>query len=257
MSPTFGTFVWFELLTTDGPAAQAFYRSVIGWEFTDSGMSDRSYSIISQGPSRVGGMMPITPAMAAGGARPLWMGYIAVDDVDAMAARLADQGGRILRAGEDIPGVGRFAVVTDPQAAPLVLFRGVPPPQPPPVVAPGSPGHIGWHEYVSAAPASFAWYSGLFGWTKGETMDMGPLGSYQIFNINGVMAGGMASSRAQGPPPFWLYYITVENIDQAVERIRAAHGTLLMAPHAVPGGSWIVHALDPQGAFFALAGPRI
>jgi len=257
MSSFFGKFVWFELLTSDATAAKAFYSAVIGWEFKDSGMTDRSYAIISKGPAMVGGLMPITKEMAAGGARPIWMGYVAVDDVDAMAARVAATGGTILRAGEDIPGVGRFAVVADPQAAPLVLFRGIPPPQPMPVVAPGSPGHVGWHEYVSASAATFAWYSELFRWTKGETMDMGPLGTYQIFNIDGVMAGGMASTNAQSPPPFWLYYINVANIDQAVERITAAKGKILLAPHAVPGGSWIVHALDPQGTFFALAGPRV
>jgi len=256
MTSPIGTFVWFELLTSDAPAAQAFYKSVIGWEFRDSGMTELSYTLISKGPNLVGGMMPISQEMAKGGARPLWMGYISVDDVDAFAARIAAKGGEVLRKGEDIPGVGRFAVVTDPQAAPFVLFKGIPPPHPIPVVAPGTPGHIGWHEYDAAAPSTFAFFSELFGWTKGETMDMGDMGTYQIFNINGVMAGGMASANSESRTPFWRYYINVENIDAAVGRILQAGGTILLAPHAVPGGSWIVHALDPQGAFVALAGPR-
>jgi len=257
MTSPVGTFVWFELLTSDGPAAQSFYQSVIGWEFMDSGMKDRSYSIFSKGATMVGGMMPITKEMAAGGARPLWMGYIAVDDVDAVAARVAATGGHVLRPGEDIPGIGRFAVVTDPQAAPFVLFKGTPPPHPLPVVKPGTPGHIGWHEYDAAGPATFAYFSALFGWTKGETMDMGPIGTYQIFNINGVMAGGMASANAESRIPLWRYYINVADIDAAVARITAAGGRILLPPHAVPGGSWIIHGLDPQGAFFALAGPRL
>jgi predicted enzyme related to lactoylglutathione lyase len=88
-------------------------------------------------------------------------------------------------------------------------------------------------------------------------MDMGPMGTYQIFNINGVMAGGMASANAESRIPLWRYYINVADIDAAVARITAAGGTILLPPHAVPGGSWIVHGLDPQGAFFALAGPRV
>jgi predicted enzyme related to lactoylglutathione lyase len=121
MSATTGKFVWYDVMTTDDKAAASFYGKVIGWEARDSGIPGRSYTILSMGSSMVGGLMPI-PAEAAG-AQPAWMGYIGVHDVDAHTSRVEQAGGAIHRNPEDIPGVGRFAVVADPQGAVFVLFQ--------------------------------------------------------------------------------------------------------------------------------------
>jgi predicted enzyme related to lactoylglutathione lyase len=252
MSMPKGTFVWYDVMTTDTKAAEAFYRKVVGWTAQDSGMSDRSYTIVSTGPTMIGGIMPIPEEARAMGARPTWMGYIGVDDVDAYAAKVKAAGGVVHRPPEDIPGVGRFAVVADPHGAGFILFRGTSDQAPMPA-PPDTPGHIGWHElHAGNGAEAFAFYSGLFGWTKGDAMDMGPMGIYQLFSTGGDPIGGILTKTPDMPMPSWLYYFNVDAIDAAIARVTEAGGKVLMGPHEVPGGSWIVQGLDPQGAMFAL-----
>ena len=256
MSKVQGKFVWYDLMTTDSKAAESFYRSVIGWDAKDSGMTDRSYSLLSVGPTMVGGLMPIPNAARAHGARPVWTGYIGVDDVDAYAARVKSAGGVVHRAPEDIPGVGRFAGVADPHGATFNLFKGNRDEEAAPA-APGTPGHVGWHELHAGDGASaFAFYSGLFGWTKAEAMDMGAMGVYQIFATGGAPCGGMMTKMPQTPAPFWLYYFNVDALDAAITRVKDAGGQTIIDPMEVPGPMWVVHCLDPQGAIFAMVGPK-
>ena len=102
----------------------------------------------------------------------------------------------------------------------------------------------------------FAFYSGLFGWTKGEALQMGPVGTYQIFSTKGQQSGGMMKKMDQEPAAHWLYYITVDAIDAAQDRVKSAGGQVIHGPMQVPGGSWIINGLDPQGAMFALVAPK-
>jgi hypothetical protein len=171
-------FVWYDLMTTDTKAAEAFYSSVVGWRAQDAGMSDRSYTILHAKETPIGGLMSLPKEASAAGAAPIWNGYVAVDDVDAVAKRATQAGGTVHRGPEDIPGVGRFALEADPHGASFMLFKGATDAQPQPP-APGTPGHIGWHElHAGNGEKAFAFYSGLFGWSKTEAMDMGPMGVY-------------------------------------------------------------------------------
>src|SRR4051812_18769553 len=97
MSKNQGSFVWYDLMTTDAQAAASYYEKVIGWKAQDSGMPDRSYIILSVGPTMVGGLMPLPPEARSAGARPVWSGYIGVDDVDAYAKRVEAAGGAVHR----------------------------------------------------------------------------------------------------------------------------------------------------------------
>ncbi|WP_036302208.1 VOC family protein [Methylobacterium sp. 77] len=256
-----GRFIWYELMTTDLAAAREFYSHVTGWSIADSGMPGIEYSLASSGAAPVGGMMTLPDEVRAMGARPSWMGYIAVADVDAASAQVREGGGTIHRAPDDIPGIGRFCVAADPQGAVFVLFRGDG--TPPPAPTPGTPGHFGWHElHARDWEAAFAFYASLFGWVKTDAVDMGPMGTYQLFGVtgpdggcDGVHTGGMMTN-TQVPAPFWLYYVNVGDIDAAGPRVTARGGQIIAGPHQVPGGAWILHALDPQGAMFALVGPR-
>jgi predicted enzyme related to lactoylglutathione lyase len=249
-----GKFVWYELMTSDADAAEKFYGDVVGWGMKDAGVPGQHYTLAHAGESRVAGLMPIPQEACDSGARPCWIGYIGVDDVDAYAARVKDKGGAIHRQPADIPGVGRFAIVADPQGVMFALFKGAG--TPPPAVAPGTPGHTGWHELHGLdGGKAFEFYADMFGWTKGDAVDMGPMGIYQLFAIGGVPVGGMMTKMPSTPSPFWVYYFNVSEIRAAEARVKAAGGQIINGPHEVPGGAWIVQCLDPQGAMFALVAP--
>jgi uncharacterized protein len=243
-------FVWYDIMTTDIDAAAKFYTNVIGWGVMDSGQVDRPYRIFTVGQTMAAGLMPI-PADAQG-APPMWMGYIGVDSVDVMVPRLTAAGGQLKRPAQDIPNnVGRFAVVADPHGTGFILFKPNGPEQP------GNTqfeeGRVGWHELHSGDwESAWAFYSGLFGWTKTEAMDMGPMGTYQIFATGGAPIGGIMTKMPEMPVPMWLFYFNVDSVGAALQRIKDSGGTVINGPMQVPGGQWIVQALDPQGAMFAV-----
>ncbi|MDB5455651.1 MAG: Glyoxalase/bleomycin resistance protein/dioxygenase, partial [Caulobacter sp.] len=187
-----------------------------------------------------------------GGGPPLWVGYILVDDVDAYAQRLTEAGGVVHHPPDDIPGVGRFAMVADPQGAVFVLFKGLPSLAPAPA-GPG-PGLVGWRELVAVdGEAALAFYAGLFGWTPTERFDMGPMGPYQLFATGGGDAVGGVMTKPPGvPAPFWSYYFEVDGVQAAIKRLQAGGGTVINGPHQVPGDAWVAQAIDPQGAMFSL-----
>jgi predicted enzyme related to lactoylglutathione lyase len=246
------SFMWYELMTPDPVAAVAFYRRVIGWETKDSGVPGAGYTVLSVGERGVGGVMALTPEMTAGGARPCWLGYVGVDDVDGYAARVTAAGGKVLRGPADIPGTLRFAVVADPYGAVFMLLRGMVDQELAPL-APGTPGGIGWHElHAGDRAGAFEFYSQVFGWTKAEAVDMGPMGVYQTFATGGYPVGGMMTRMPESPGTFWLYYFNVDGIDAAVAGTVEAGGKLIMGPHQVPAGSWIANCMDPQGVIFAM-----
>jgi uncharacterized protein len=183
------------------------------------------------------------------------MGYIHVDDVDDMAARITREGGKLLKGPIDVPGIIRFAVMSDPQGAGFIVAKPTTTEAPPPLAA-GTPGTIGWHElYASDWQSAFSFYERVFGWTKADALDMGAMGIYQLFTTGGAAVGGMMTKLPQIPQPHWGYYINVAAMDAAVARITASGGTILNGPMQVPGGQWIVQAMDPQGAGFALVAP--
>jgi uncharacterized protein len=255
---TTSNFVWHELRTTDAKGAEDFYSHVVGWKAGSSGdPGGIPYKLLSSGGFTTAGLMQLTPEMLAAGMQPAWVGFIGVDDVDAYAKRVEQAGGKLHCPPQDIPTIGRFASAEDPQGAVFLLFKGSLEsalPRPPA----GTPGAVGWNE-LSANDQESAWpfYSGLFGWKEDRTMDMGPLGTYRIFNNGGEAIGAMMTrDRKNSPVPFWLYYFNVEDIDAAASRTKEKKGQIFMGPHEVPGNLWIVLGQDPQGAMFSLVGPK-
>jgi predicted enzyme related to lactoylglutathione lyase len=195
--------------------------------------------------------------MCDGGARPGWVGYIDVADADAKAGEIAEAGGKVLMGPDDIPHIGRFAMVADPGGARFYIMTPLPRDDVPPPADPQTPGLVSWHELYSSLgdKAAFDFYSARFGWETMHEMDMGPMGTYRIFGADGVQLGGMMNKPESMPASAWGFYVNVDGIDSAVERVKANGGQVLMGPHEVPGGSWIVQCVDPQGANFALVSP--
>lgn len=251
---TSSPFIWYELMTSDPAAALEFYAAVVGWSGEPFGGAEMPYTVLNAGGIGVAGLMAIPPEVAAAGARPVWMGYIHAADVDAACDALAADGGSLHHAPTDIPDVGRFAVVADPQGAHFMLMA----PQGPegPRAEPSSPGQVGWRElYAQDWRAALDFYARRFGWSARESFDIGPMGTYQLFQSGDGQQGGMMTKPDAFPQPFWLFYFNVPTIDAAISRVKDSGGQVLMGPSEVPGGSWIVQCLDPQGAMFALTAP--
>ena len=114
---THGAFSWSELMTADPAAAAAFYAELFGWKVEEMDMGTGPYRVLKVGESSVGGIMGNPPG--ATGMPSAWGCYVTVDDVDSTARRCAELGGKVLMAPTDIPQVGRFAVLQDPQGAVL------------------------------------------------------------------------------------------------------------------------------------------
>lgn len=253
MHKDYGTFCWYELMTPDVPAAERFYASVVGWSTRDSGMEGMNYTLAYAGETQVAGLMELPKE--AEGMPPMWMGYIFTDTIEETLDDIAANGGKIHRQPQDIPGIGRFAVATDPHGAVFSLFSTED--QSPDRPEMMTPGHIGWNELM-AGDLDEAWdfYEKTFGWTKDMAVDMSDagMGTYQTFAVRGGNAiGGMMTNPPGTPmPPFWSYYFVVEGLDAAGKRVTDGGGQVVMGPMEVPGGAWILNCVDPQGAYFSL-----
>ncbi len=243
-------FVWYELVTSDVDAAVKFYGPVLGWEGQEFPAGEGRYMIVSAAGKGVGGVMPLPDGMS----HPFWLGYIGATDIDAEVARFTGAGGTVHRGPWDIPGVGRLALLGDPQGAGIAMIQGASD-QPSEAFDQAKPGHGNWNELHTADPeAALKFYSGQFGWGAGDAIDMGPAGKYHIIMANDAQIGGMMRGEA-GTRPTWLYYFGVTGISAAAKRINDHGGTALHEPREVPGGAFIVTAKDPQGAMFAIVGP--
>lgn len=253
-------FFWYELMTPDQAASERFYTHVVGWTAAAQAMTDghgHPYVVLSAGGRGVGGLLQLTPEMQGGGARPGWVGYIHAADVDARVEAIAAVGGTQLMAPTEIPGIGRFAMVADPGGAPFYLMTPKPTPgmEPGPMPPAGTPGTCSWRELFSTLgdKGAFDFYAAQFGWETVGEFDMGPtMGIYRLWGHDGEQLGGMMKKPDHAPGSRWNFYFAVNGIDAGAARIRDAGGEVLMGPHQVPGGQWIVQGMDPQGASFAL-----
>ena len=249
MSEYHGKFVWYELITPDPAAAAAFYHDVIGWEARDAGLDGMAYTLFYAAGNHVAGMLA-----APEGSHHGWLGYLDVDDIDVSSRQISDAGGKIHRPTSEISGIGKFAVVADPQGAAFVLFQRQITDPPHDSL---EPGHIGWHElYALDNDAALAFYGKMFGWAGAGDFDMGPMGKYLMFSTGGHALGGMLNKPATVPVTAWLYYFNVPSASAAVSKIEGAGGKVVHGPQEVPGGTWIVHGIDPQGIVFALSAPH-
>ena len=252
-----GTPIWYEYQARDADAAQRFYAQVLGWSIASAGMAGGvDYRILTAADgSGVGGMMTMPAGVPM---PPGWLFYIGVDDVDATVARATAAGAAVRMPATDLPGVGRMALLADPDGAPFYVMRGAVDDVsrafavPPDVAA----GQAVWNELTTPdQDAAMAFYAGLFGWRHDGAMPMGPLGDYRFVHA-GPLAIGATMPAFAGAVPGWRVYFVVNDVDAALARLAAAGGAPVQGPDQVPGGQYAVVARDPDGARFGFVGPR-
>ncbi len=250
-STMLGRPVWYELMTSDMKSAENFYTAVVGWKTVPFDGAGQPYTIFNRaGDVGVGGVMT-KPAEVK--APPFWAMYIGVPKLEEAAATIKKLGGKAHTEVIQIPDVGRMQMFMDPQGAAFYIIEPSSSerrPEGAPEVGEGS-----WHELMTTdAAAAMKFYAEIFRWQAGDAMDMGPMGKYHMFNRPQGSIGGMMNKPPEMAqvPPYWMIYFRVPEINAAIERVKAAGGQILNGPTEVPGGDWIVNAMDPQGAAFSL-----
>ncbi len=249
-----GQNVWFDLMTTDLDGAKRFYSEVIGWKTQVYQDSDPKmpYTMWLAGEKPIGGLMPLPTEAQKMGAPPHWIAYTSVDNVDASVKKVEKLGGRSLVPAFDVPKVGRIAILADPQGAAFAIFTGEGTMTPPDRSAQGS---FSWAELnTTDYEAAWKFYGELFGWAERGSMEMGPAGTYLMFQDSSEQTrGGMSNMAKQMKvPPHWLHYVTVQDMGTTVDRIKKNGGKIMNGPMDIPGDDVIAQCVDPQGAFFAI-----
>lgn len=261
-----GQFIWYELMTPDAAGAKAFYDAVVGWDIdaqnsVPGGTMD--YRMIKRSDGGfAGGLLALSPEMIDGGAKPGWYGYVHVPDVDAAADQLKAAGGSVHMGPNNMEGVGRMAMVSDPWGAPLYLMTPTPPPDQPDAKSDvfdyEKAQHFRWNDLQSEDPeGALDLFGKLFGWQKTGAMPMGELGDYTfIGRAPEDMIGAVMKRMPQTPHSTWTFYIGVDDIDRAMRAVEDGGGRIDHGPDQIPGGEFSLTGTDPQGAIFGIVGPR-
>lgn len=260
-----GRPIWYELMTPDPASVAPFYRAVLGWDIPAEGQpmpNGSEYRQIGRADGRAaGGVLRLTPEMASHGVKPAWFPYFHVADVDSSAAKAAERGAQIFMPPSTMDGVGRMAMLADPQGAAFYLMDPIPPADQPDarsdVFQAKTPGHCCWNELETTdEPGSTAFYTALFGWSAEQSMPMGDRGEYRFIEQGGEQIGAINPWMADYMAVGWLPYFGVAEIEAARSAAKANGGTITHDIHQVPGGDFIFNATDPAGAHVAFTGPK-
>lgn len=249
-----GTPIWYELLTSDAAASKSFYEEVIGWKVTSPDPADpKGYRMFETKSGFVGGLMQLSAEMQSGGAKPTWLFYVGVNDVDATAKKVEAKGGKVTMKPFDLPNVGRIAMVEDPQGIPLYIMRGASDENSTAFDRFGM-GKCNWNELATPDQAAGnAFYADVFGWRYPNKMAI-PGGEY-VFVAVGETQIGATMPRTEGAPLGWMFYFRTPDIEAAAERVKKAGGKVHAGPMEVPGGDRVIVASDPMGVPFGVVGP--
>lgn len=258
MTNPHGTPIWYELMTADPDAAKRFYDRVIGWTVEPQPSGELDYRMITTaGGDNAGGVMRLTPEMMAGGARAGWMLYLGVDDVDATVAAARDAGATVIMPPWTIAGVGRMALLSDPQGAPFYVMRGAVEGDST-AFDPQGTGKCSWNELSSDDPAgAMDFYATVFGWTYPDRMPMGALGDYVFVEAGGERIGAIMPRQPDSPAGRWRFYFRVADIAAAADAVTGGGGVVHHGPAEVPGGDRIIVASDPEGVDLGVVGPGL
>jgi len=265
MTSTLGRPIWYELMTPDPAAVAPFYRAILGWDIPAEGHpmpNGAEYRAIARTDGGfAGGVLRLTPQMADHGVEPAWFPYFHVGDVDRAAAQAQELGARPFMPPWTMDGIGRMAMLGDPQGASFYLMDPIPPADDPDaqsdVFAPRRPGHCWWNELETPdEPGSTAFYTTLFGWRAENSMPMSDKGVYRFIEQDGEAIGAINPWMSDYMVVGWLPYFGVADIEAARDAAQTSGGTVRHDIHQVPGGDFIFTATDPAGAAVGFVGPK-
>ncbi|MCG6862524.1 MAG: VOC family protein [Chromatiaceae bacterium] len=245
-----GSFCWADLATNDTEGAKSFYAGLFGWQHvdmpTDVGIP---YTMLMKDGKQVCALYAMGPDQ--GGAPPHWQGYVAAEDADAVAAAVAEHGGRVLMPTMDVMDAGRMLMLQDPTGAVLGIWE---PKQHLGAQLWNEPGAICWNELLTRDPdRAERFFGDLFGWTTKINQSVME-GKYRIFVNSGEQVGGMIRIAPEwgDMPPNWTLYLGVDDCDGTIAEAEKLGGRLLFPAMEIEHVGRFAYLQDPQGAVFAI-----
>jgi predicted enzyme related to lactoylglutathione lyase len=248
-----GKFVWYQLMCSDVPKAQAFYAELFGWQNVPFPAGATTYDMIFAGqtPDTMIGSYAALPRNDRRG--PRWTASVSVEDVDAVATAATANGGKVIQPPHDLAGAGRVACIADPAGAELALIKSLRGDAPDIEDAPA--GYFIWNELHTTDPdAALDFYGKSVGFTH-ETMQ-GPGGAYHVVSHGGVGRGGITGHLPPGAAPHWLPYVRVADVDDSAARAQRLGGQVAVKPMDIPGIGRVGVIRDAVGAVLALMKPN-
>lgn len=248
-----GTFSWADLATNDAEGAKKFYGGLFGWTFDDmpSGPG-MTYSMCKAGGEMAAALYKMGPEMAAMNLPPHWLSYVTVDDVDATTKKVTANGGKVMKEAFDVMDVGRMSVATDPSGGAIAFWQ---PKKHIGATVKREPGSLCWNELLTTnVDQAGKFYTQTLGW-KTEGMDMGPMGTYTLFSLDGTkdtQLGGMMAHPMKGAPSAWLAYFATTDVDASVKKANELGGKTITPAMDIPNVGRFAILQDPQGAVFAV-----
>ncbi|MDQ7026398.1 MAG: VOC family protein [Anaerolineae bacterium] len=242
-----GTFSWADCQSTDAEKAKKFYVELMGWSKNDQPMGEGMvYTMFEKDGENVGALNQMQTEMQAQGIPSFWNNYITVDDVDALAEKVTELGGKVTSPPFDVFESGRMMVIQDPTGANVSLWQAK---DSIGASLVNTTGAMIWNELATRdVPKAMEFYKNLLGWEfqKAENLD------YHFIVNNGRMNGGMLTINANmgDIPPNWMVYYNIADIDAAVKKVKDLGGQVHVEGQS-PVGPFAVIA-DPAGAVLTI-----
>lgn len=246
-----GFFAWYDLMTVDEAATNAFYSGLFGWDFSAEPRPGDGYRMVAFEGNGLGGSLPWKTESGKSG----WMGYVQVSDLARQVETARELGARIFVESMEIPGVGRFAVLEDPTGASLYLFDVVPEHWITETGYDRGAGNVIWNELITTDVATAnAFYRAVAGWEL-TPMSSDPL-AYTVAKVDGAPVAGLFQP---GQPPAnsaWIMSVSTDDTDATIELAKRLGGSVVHPATTVPGVGRTAWVADPTGGVIGLMQPE-
>lgn len=259
-APTYlpGKFVWYELRSTDVEKSKAFYTELLGWTSEPQDMGGTKFELVRAGGKEVAIISAAQPK-----AKSHWVPFVSVNDVDASVKTIEEQQGKVVTPATDIPNIGRFAMLTDPNGVEFAVFKSVKSDDPD---GPPATGHFIWAEYLTKNKkqhqAALTFYPATLGYTTSQ-MQMGEgkkKSTYDMLQSKSAAGQDVPRAGVQAAKPSnlggqWLPWVTVDDVDAVVANVKKLKGKVPVKAHDIPTVGRAAIVADSTGAAIGLLKP--
>lgn len=241
-----GKIVRADLLTTDLNAAARFYSRVFGWKLQRHDAEGYIDAFSRGDPVATLSTYTDTGAPEDGS---IWLASISVTDVDAAVRAATRNGGKVVEVAQNVPGVGRAAVIEDPNGAVVMLLRNN---DGDPADGPAATNEWLWPELWTDHPDRTArFYDKVVGYKA--VAHRGPKGyEYRILGRDGIARATILRTPLPDVESNWLLYMKVRNVHATARAVVENGGRVLVPPMKGDFNADIAIVADPTGAVFAI-----